>query len=188
MRLEIFIASMVAVVYIILALWYLKSRDKGSKKMQEVSGIIKRGSKIFLKREHKYLSIVILILGITLFVLDKVLGTFFIVGAVLSSFSSIIGMSVATSANVKVAASKSIQSGMRIAFLSGLIVSTFTTLIGLLGIYAMYSLTDNVQTLYGFDILLFEFDVICDFHSYPYYRFKMTLGSICFNNISYKTS
>ncbi len=149
-RWEVLVTSIVAVIYIFLALWYLKTRNKGSKKMQEVSNIIKRGSKIFLIREHKFMGVVILIIATIIFIFDRTLGTFFIVGAVLSSFSSIVGMSIATSANVKVTASKNIQSGMRIAFMSGLIISTITTIIGLVGIYAMYSMTDNVQVLYGF--------------------------------------
>ncbi len=147
---EVLVASLVAIVYIVFALRYLKTRSKGSKEMQEVSRIIKQGSKTFLKREIKFLSIVIIILAALIFIFDKVLATFFVLGAVLSTVSSIIGMSIATSSNVKVAASKNIQSGMRIAFMSGLVLSTLTTLIGLLGIYSMYSIFNNVQALYGF--------------------------------------
>ena len=85
MRWEVIAASVVAVIYIILGLWYLKTRDKGSRKMQEVSGIIKRGSKIFLIREHKYMSVILVILAVIIFIFDRTLGTFFVVGAVLSS-------------------------------------------------------------------------------------------------------
>ncbi len=147
---EIAIAFIVSLVYIIYALSYLKKTKKGSDKMQEVSAIIKKGAKTFLRTEFYVLFVVVLILGIVIFIFNKNLAIFFVVGAVLSAITSVVGMSVATSTNVKVSASGDLKKGLRIAFTAGLVASILGTMIGILGVYFVYKLMEDANILYGF--------------------------------------
>src|SRR3989344_5950035 len=132
---EIVIASIVSLIYIIYALFYLKKTKKGSDKMQEVSTIIKKGARTFLRTEFYVLFVVVLILGIVIFIFNKNLAIFFVVGAVLSAITSVVGMSVATSTNVKVSASGDLKKGLRI---------------GITGVYFIFILMKDVNILYGF--------------------------------------
>src|SRR3989344_3397652 len=147
---EIVIASIVSLIYIIYALFYLKKTKKGSDKMQEVSTIIKKGARTFLRTEFYVLFVVVLILGIVIFIFNKNLAIFFVVGAVLSAITSVVGMSVATSTNVKVSASGDLKKGLRIAFTAGLIASILGTMIGIIGVYFIFILMKDVNILYGF--------------------------------------
>src|SRR3989344_5608605 len=115
----IYIAAIVSILYMLFAFIYLKTRSKGTKKMQHVSFLIKNGSKAFLKTENKILFIAVLILGIIIAFFNLNLAIFFVIGSVLSSICGLIGMTIATSANVKVSASNSLEKGMRIAFFAG---------------------------------------------------------------------
>ncbi len=150
MILWILITGIAALLYIILAFLYLKKQEKGTKKMQEISSLIKKGSKTFLKTENKVLAIAVLIIAFFMAFFDFTLALFFLIGSVLASVSGIFGMYVATNSNAKVAASKNLQNGMRIAFASGLIVSVFGMIIGIIAIYSLYKIFDDAQMLYGF--------------------------------------
>jgi K(+)-stimulated pyrophosphate-energized sodium pump len=122
----------------------------GTKTMQEIAGAVQEGAKAYLFRQFKTLSAFVVIAVVLLFLLpvSDVTGSetavklgrslFFVVGASFSAFIGGAGMSLATRANIRVAAAARKGGGgreaaMRIAFRTGGMVGFLTVGLGLLG-------------------------------------------------------
>src|SRR5262245_1879580 len=120
----------------------------GTKKMQEIAGAVQEGASAYLFRQFKTLSVFVVIAVVLLFLLPVADGggtsvkigrsLFFIVGAVFSSFIGGSGMSLATRANLRVAAAANTGEGgreraMQIAFRTGGVVGFLTVGLGLFG-------------------------------------------------------
>jgi K(+)-stimulated pyrophosphate-energized sodium pump len=125
---------------------HILSRSTGSKKMIEISDAIKEGAIAFLKREYRILSFVIIILTIiiVLFLNDKstfyheglAIAISFVLGAMCSVLSGLIGMRTATMANVRTtqSAKKSMHEALDTAFSSGSIMGFSVVSLGILGL------------------------------------------------------
>ena len=149
----VLIAAVVALVALGFAAALVRTvlaTGSGTKKMQEIAGAVQEGAQAYLVRQFKTLSIFVVIAVVLLYLLpvSEVAGSvtgvklgralFFIVGAVFSAFIGGAGMSLATRANVRVAAAARKGGGgrtaaMRIAFRTGGVVGFLTVGLGLLG-------------------------------------------------------
>ncbi|WP_018352278.1 sodium-translocating pyrophosphatase [Longispora albida] len=120
--------------------------SKGTQKMQEIAGAVQEGASAYLNRQFKALSVLVVIAVGLLWLLPADGGTqikigrsaFFIVGALFSGFIGWAGMSLATRANVRVAAAARAKEGgregaMQIAFRTGGVVGFLTVGLGLFG-------------------------------------------------------
>ncbi|WP_375500480.1 sodium-translocating pyrophosphatase [uncultured Jatrophihabitans sp.] len=119
--------------------------DQGTEKMQEIALAVQEGAKAYLNRQFKTLSVFSIIVFVLLLILPVNHGgfsvqfgraLFFIVGAVFSAAVGYIGMSLATQANVRVAAAARggvRERGFHVAFRTGGIVGMLTVGLGLLG-------------------------------------------------------
>ena len=124
----------------------IKKQSEGNDKMKEISLAIREGANAFLKRQYTvvgiYFIVVSLILG--LLVYNGYLVIFvpfaFISGGFFSALCGYIGMKVATSANARTtqAASKSLNSGLRVAFSAGAIMGLIVVSFGLLDLSVWY--------------------------------------------------
>jgi K(+)-stimulated pyrophosphate-energized sodium pump len=123
---------------------------KGTTTMQEIAGAVQEGASAYLFRQFKTLAVFLVIAVVLLFVLPVneaehselavKLGRsgFFVLGAVFSAFIGGAGMSLATRANLRVAAAArettgGRESAMRIAFRTGGVVGFLTVGLGLFG-------------------------------------------------------
>ncbi|HEX2145817.1 MAG TPA: sodium-translocating pyrophosphatase [Glycomyces sp.] len=116
----------------------------GTDKMREISAAVQEGASAYLRRQFRTLGVFVVIAVILLFLLPAEGGSdvrigrslFFVVGAGFSSFIGWAGMSLATRANVRVAAAardgKPTQA-MHLAFRTGGVVGFLTIGLGLLG-------------------------------------------------------
>jgi K(+)-stimulated pyrophosphate-energized sodium pump len=126
------------------------SAGTGTKKMQDIAGAVQEGAQAYLLRQFKTLGMFVVIAVVLLFLLpvSEVTGSevavkigrslFFVVGATFSAFIGGAGMSLATRANVRVAAAarqglSGRTTAMRIAFRTGGVVGFLTVGLGLLG-------------------------------------------------------
>src|SRR3989338_2082090 len=128
-----------------------------NKKVEEISLIIHKGALTFLNREYRIMAVfAIIIAAILYFALENVLelAVSFIAGAFLSAVAGRIGMHIATKANARTAEAceKNIDSGLKIAFNSGVVVGLTVVSLGLLGITAFYFLPQfkDPQLIFGF--------------------------------------
>jgi len=138
------------------------SADQGTAKMQEISRAVQEGAAAYLSRQFRTLAIFVVLVFFLLLLLPADttwvrLGRsiFFVVGAGFSALVGFVGMTLATRANVRVAAAAQ-QSGrnraMRIAFRAGGVCGMFTVGLGLLGAAGVLLIYNNnaASVLEGF--------------------------------------
>src|SRR3989344_4345119 len=118
----IFVPIAFAAVYTVYLFVWLKKQPAGNEKMQEISRAIQVGSKAYLNRQYKTVSIVALVLFILIAIalgLSSAIG--FIVGAFASALAGYIGMSVAVRSNAKTAcaAERGLNPSLTLAFRAG---------------------------------------------------------------------
>ncbi|MFT4343699.1 MAG: sodium-translocating pyrophosphatase [Candidatus Woesearchaeota archaeon] len=127
-------------------------RPAGTKKMQEISEAIRDGAIAFLKREYEILAgfIFVIVLVIIFMLNDPVtpihegvaIAISFVVGATLSVLAGVIGMRIATRANVRTtqAARKGVHEALSVAFSSGSVMGLSVVALGGLGLVLIISL------------------------------------------------
>lgn len=145
--------------------------------MNELSSIIKKGAQSFLNVEYIFLTLFCIIAGgalIALFSLADTgsdeftgirIGCAFFAGALMSGATGQIGMSVATSANVRTtqAASERIDKALRVAFTGGAVMGFSVVGLGVLGLSVSFLIltvtldgtdeeiyTESMESLAGF--------------------------------------
>lgn len=146
-------ASMLALlVMFILALWVL-SREQGNAEMRAIAKAIQIGAGAFLHREYAYLSAFVFVVTILLVLfLDWTTAICFICGASMSALTGYWGMWIAVRANVRTteAATKGLNSALRVAFYAGSVMGLSVVGVGLLSITVLLVATANVTALAGF--------------------------------------
>ncbi|HEY3091245.1 MAG TPA: sodium-translocating pyrophosphatase [Jatrophihabitantaceae bacterium] len=119
--------------------------DQGTPKMQEIARAVQEGARAYLNRQFRTLSVFAVIVFLLLlalpvndggFIVQFGRALFFLVGAAFSATVGYVGMTLATQANVRVAAAArggQGEGGFRTAFRTGGIVGMLTVGLGLLG-------------------------------------------------------
>jgi K(+)-stimulated pyrophosphate-energized sodium pump len=134
--------------------------DQGTPKMQEIAKAVQEGAKAYLNRQFRTLAVFSVIVFVLLLVLPVNHGgfsvqfgraLFFIVGACFSATVGYIGMTLATQANVRVAAAArggGRERGFHVAFRTGGIVGMMTVGLGLLGAsVVLFAYNSNAPTV-----------------------------------------
>jgi K(+)-stimulated pyrophosphate-energized sodium pump len=127
---------------------------QGTTRMQDIATAVQEGASAFLARQFRTLSVFAVLVFVLLFLLPAEGGLsvkvgrslFFLVGAVFSALVGFVGMTLATRANVRVAAAaqnEGARKALRIAFRSGGVVGMFTIGLGLFGASLVTLIYDN---------------------------------------------
>jgi K(+)-stimulated pyrophosphate-energized sodium pump len=141
------IVAVIAVIGLVMASYFRRqvlAAGEGTDKMQDIAAAVQEGANAYLTRQFKTLSVfVVLVFGLLFALPADTAGVrigrslFFIVGAVFSASIGRFGMSLATKANVRVAAAAREENGrdtgMQVAFRTGGAVGMATVGLGLLG-------------------------------------------------------
>ena len=133
-----------------LASWIRKC-DDGNERMKQISGFIREGAFAFLRREYKFMAVVIAVLFVLLFVfISPTTGVLYLIGALLSVLAGFFGMNVATLGNVRTAAAakdSGIAKALRIAFRSGSVMGLCVAGLGLLGLSVVFCVLDLAKVV-----------------------------------------
>ena len=144
------VASLLGVGFAAYQLRWVVSQEAGSDRMQQIASAIQRGAQAFLRREYRAVVIVVVVVTVFLTLLGLMPGSgmslwtpvAFVSGALASGLAGYVGMYTAVRANVRTAqaASKSLNSGLRVAFASGTVMGTTVVALALLGVSLLFLL------------------------------------------------
>jgi len=117
------------------------AKDTGTATMQELSGYIYEGSMAFLSREYKAIGVFALVVTILLAIgIGWQTAVAYIIGAICSLSAGLVGMHIATRANVRTtqAATKGFNEAIAVAFPGGAVMGMSVVSIGLFALSVLY--------------------------------------------------
>jgi K(+)-stimulated pyrophosphate-energized sodium pump len=127
----------------------INKHEIGTEKMTEIYNAIRTGSKAYLYRQYKTISIIAIVLAIVLFIafdnprdgIPKISFSF-LVGAAFSLLAGYVGMDVATRANARTATAgkHGTQLPLDIAYRGGLVMGLFNVGLSLIAVSALFYL------------------------------------------------
>ncbi len=139
------ILALLAIAFAALVSREVLAADQGTPRMQEIAKAVQEGASAYLNRQFRTLAVFAVIVFVVLLILPVNHGgfsvqfgraLFFVVGAVFSATVGYLGMTLATRANVRVAAAArggGRERGFHVAFRTGGTVGMLTVGLGLLG-------------------------------------------------------
>lgn len=148
------IAPVVGILGLLYSLVFWSQVSKagdGTPAMQKVARAISTGSRAFVRRQYKTITILSLVVGIAIMAVHGAAGDLakgyevggaFLLGALLSGVSGVISMVVATKTNLKVAgaAKNGLNAALQMSLRGGTVSAIVITALSSLGICAMYLL------------------------------------------------
>ncbi|MBL8116198.1 MAG: sodium-translocating pyrophosphatase [Anaerolineae bacterium] len=148
------VASIIGIGFALYTRSWILQQDAGDAKMAKIAGAIQKGAQAFLSTEYRYIATLGAVVVVALLILSAIPGSgmspwtavCFVAGAGASTLAGYIGMNVAVRANVRttMAASKSLNSGLRVAFASGSVMGTMVVGLSLLGVSILYIVLTKV--------------------------------------------
>ena len=134
------LGSLLALFYALYLYFFVSKQEPGNEKMQEISTAIREGAIAYLKRQYKgvalFFGVMFVLLTVISFMdyLPKVVPFAFLTGGLFSALAGFFGMMTATKANGRTAwaASKSLNTGLQVAFKSGAVMGLVVVGLGLL--------------------------------------------------------
>lgn len=139
-------ASILALSFAVYLAIFILKQDEGNDKMREIAEAVRVGAKAYLRRQYIGVSLffVVVFFILLLMAVNKYLVIFvpfaFLTGGFFSGLSGFIGMTIATKSSNRTAAaaSKSLNSGLRVAFSSGAVMGLTVVGLGLLDLSIWY--------------------------------------------------
>src|SRR5689334_6378901 len=160
------IAGIVAVLFALYLARDVLSRDKGPQAMQDVGDTIREGADAFVKRQYTTIAalaiVAAVIIGVVIalvetkqvadvqdlagFPIGAMTAFAFLVGAVCSMASGIIGMTISVRSNVRTAAAarRSLVEAVQVAMRGGAVSGFLVVALSLLGVWGIFSIYQAV--------------------------------------------
>jgi len=157
-------ASIVGLLFVLLLVREVLSKDQGSEVMTQISKAIQQGARAFLKREYSYVAILVVVVAglIALAPIlsgkpDLLLGwrtsVTFIAGAIVSALAGYIGMSIATRANARTtqaAVTGGVKGALGVAVSAGSVMGMGVASMALLGLVIVYRVWPEPAIVNGY--------------------------------------
>jgi K(+)-stimulated pyrophosphate-energized sodium pump len=145
------IASLAALGFAVYFYKKMVAASEGNDRMIEIAGYVRDGAMAYLGRQYKVVAIAFLVLLVILFLLavagiqNPFVPIAFLTGGFFSGLCGYIGMRTATAASSRTAqgCSKSLNSGLQVAFRSGAVMGLVVVGFGLLDICLWYLILDK---------------------------------------------
>lgn len=137
------VASLVALFFAWFFYHQMKKEDEGTPTMKEIAQYVREGAMAYLKQQYKVVGIVFVVLAVLFSILSFGFGVqnkwvpfAFLTGGFFSALAGYVGMRTATYASARTAnaVSKSLNSGLKLAFRSGAVMGLTVVGLGLLDI------------------------------------------------------
>ena len=136
-------AALFALAYAALNFILVRKLKEGNERMQEIAAAIREGANAFIRYEYKIVAIIGVCIGAVLgIVISWETMIAFLIGALMSSLAGLVGMKIATYANVRVtnAANETRNTGktLKVAFRGGSVMGLCVAGFALLGVLIVY--------------------------------------------------
>jgi len=141
---NIFIA-LAGLAYALMLVKQVREADQGTKRMQEIAQAVREGANAYLYRQFRVVGVLIVLITVVLFFAAKASGApveiawgraiAFLIGSTFSATVGFVGMRLATTGNLRVAAAAKSSFGraLQLGYRSGTITGMLTDGLGLLG-------------------------------------------------------
>jgi len=158
------VCALIGLLFAIYAYFTMKKESEGDELMQKISGAIRLGAMVYLKRQYTVIAVIVAVVTIILALLiNPFTGLCYIVGATLSAAAGYVGMKAATYANARTtqAAKKGMANAFRVSYASGTVMGLIVVSFGLLGLSLLFvglnaftslTLARVVEVLLGFSM------------------------------------
>lgn len=138
--------GVIALLFTFIKSVWINRKDPGTDKMKKIASHISESTMAFLKSEYKVLPFFVIYVAILLTVSADLhnsspfVAVSFIVGAVCSALTGLIGMKVATKANVRTtnAVRTGLSKALEIAFTGGSVIGMAVVGLGILGLGVLF--------------------------------------------------
>jgi K(+)-stimulated pyrophosphate-energized sodium pump len=159
------ISALISILVGFYFYYYVNKQDSGTEKMKEIAAAIRTGANAFLKREYTVLAIFVAVVAILIIVFlpkpiwssgdplkNVQLTSAYVFGSLCSAMAGLLGMNVATKANVKAAnaAKSGLNKAFPIGFRGGAVMGLAVVGVGLIGISIVYAITGDPNTILGY--------------------------------------
>ncbi|NLY11039.1 MAG: sodium-translocating pyrophosphatase [Firmicutes bacterium] len=139
----IFFASVLALSYAGINFYSVKKIDEGTHAMKDIASRIRTGAVTFLKYEFRIIVIITLVVALLMgVVVGWYVGVAFMIGAIMSSLAAVVGMRIATYANVRVSntarITRRLGQTLKVAFKGGSVMGLCVSGFALLGLFIVY--------------------------------------------------
>lgn len=155
------VAGILALLFALIIARRVLKEEQGNDAMKEIGKAIQEGASAFLMREYRYLAIFVLLVSFVIGLFIDIMqlgrsipetGISYLVGAICSASTGVIGMNIAVRANTRTAAAamKGLNPGLRVAFNSGTVMGVTVVGIGIIGISVLYIIFKDITVVAGF--------------------------------------
>ncbi|MGI6646790.1 MAG: sodium-translocating pyrophosphatase [Limnochordia bacterium] len=139
----VFFASVLALAYAAKNFYAVKKLDEGTRVMRDIAASIRTGATAFLDYEFRVISLIVVVVAVVMGVLvGWYVGAAFLIGATMSSLAALVGMRIATYANVRVSntarTTKKLGKTLKVAFTGGSVMGLCVGGFALLGLVIVY--------------------------------------------------
>ncbi|NLL48748.1 MAG: sodium-translocating pyrophosphatase [Firmicutes bacterium] len=139
----VFLVSVLALLYAGFNFYSVKKMDEGTQLMKNIASQIRLGAITFLQYEFRMIAIIGIIVALLMGVaVGWYVGAAFVIGATMSSLAAVVGMKIATYANVRVSntarTSKKLGQTLKVAFQGGSVMGLCVGGFALLGLVIVY--------------------------------------------------
>ncbi|MBI2514623.1 sodium-translocating pyrophosphatase [Candidatus Wolfebacteria bacterium] len=142
--------ALVAILYSVYIIFWLKKQPAGDQKMREISSAIHSGASAYLNRQYRTVAGVALILVLLIYYfLGAKMALGFLVGAFSSALAGYIGMNVAVRSNAKTteAAKNGLGQALSLAFRAGSVTGFLVVALAFLSVTLFYFFSSDLKAL-----------------------------------------